>query len=232
MWVTVSRILYGVNTKLPCNIRTPCLSRFLKTTNYQSHSSRTFFGFLRKPNAEEFKIRDNVAEDFKLIYRNKLDRYLYVVNISILFTAIAVVGVMVIEQESSNKVISYFNEEKKEMKATRDDLLLFATAFSGIAMLTNLLVQMLPIRIYYRPLQKQYIYIFQAIMPNSIKKLKCNIGQVVKLPARGLLPWRDQYYRIETENVKRTTILLDNYFRRPGDLHVMLGIQKDPEAEE
>nr|CAI5838004.1 unnamed protein product [Callosobruchus analis] len=208
--------------RLFSNIMKPSSSSFLWHPTQNFTIRRSLFRFFKRPKKEELKIKDNIPDHYKLIYRNAMQRYIWFSQV-ITSTSAVIVGVSTIIKTDFVKY-----EDASLMTQISGEMFVYMATFITVLVVLQLMIHRIPIRIYYLPQQKKYIMIFFGGHPLSSRRVVCKAGDVVQLPVTGLLPWKECSFEIKN---KQKVILFDNYFRRPGDLHVLLGIQEDPDAD-
>ncbi|XP_018565100.1 uncharacterized protein LOC108906350 [Anoplophora glabripennis] len=189
---------------------------------------RNFYRLFRRETKEQLKIKDEVPDQYTLIYRSTMDRYILYAQIITTFTALIAIVTTIVKHDFSNPQLD-FSEFRTHPREVDNEIYVYMTAFITIVVILQVMISRLPIRIYNLPQQKKYIFVFHGNYPFSKRKLVCKIGDVVPLPETGVLPWKDGRYLIKNE---QKLILVDRYFRRPADLYIMLGVQRDPDVDE
>lgn len=192
----------------------------VKCSNYNQNKLISFFRAFKKPDAIKFKIKDNIPEQYDLIYRNGMDNYLLVAHIFTTTTAALVCISTLIESGSETMK---FEKWATKPKTTDSDMIIMVSAFIFFWVALQAIVAKMPIRIYNYPKLNKYILIFHGNIPLLKSTIHCNVSDFSKVRPRGILPWKDFTYEIENN---RNVILIENYFRRPADLNIILGYQK------
>lgn len=192
--------------------------------NLGTSQKRNFFGFLRKPSIEELRIKDKVPENYKLIYRNKMDYYLLLSQM-ITTTTVSLMGIMLIFA----KGIHVNSAIVKNASFEENDAFIMLTVFIVSVVLLQVVLYKIPIRIYNFPQIKKYKVVFYGNIPLTHKTITCNAGELIDLPEGGTELLKNARYLLKSE---RTIYLFEYYFQRPADLHIMMGLQSDPDIED
>lgn len=189
---------------------------------------RNFYGLFRKKTMQQLKIKDDVPDQYILIYRSMMDKYIFLAQIITSVTAFIVIVTTIIKNDYLNVELdtSLF---KSQPRQTENEMYVYVATFAIIVAVLQVMVSRLPIRIYNLPQQKNYIFVFRGNYPLTHRKAVCKAGDVIPIPESGILPWNDARYLIKHQ---QKLILLDKYFRRPADLYIMIGVQKDPDVDE
>lgn len=191
-------------------------------------SKRNFYTFFRRETKEQLKVKDDVPDQYNLIYRSTMDRYILFAQIITTVTAFIATVTTIITYDFSNSQLDFSNF-KSHPREVEGEIYVYMTAFIAIVVILQVMISRLPIRIYNLPQQKKYIFIFYGNYPFTKRKVVCKIGDVFPLSTTGILPWKEGRYLINNE---QKVILVDKYFRRPADLYIMLGVQRDPDVDE
>lgn len=224
------------NNKSCVTIRTKPLfatTVFQKSIKCLNQPAKRFFytNLLKKPSIPGLKKNDGIPQNYLLIYKLGFDRYLVGCQIG-LCLSIAFLAVYVIINSDIEEYTSSFANMRTPVRRTENEQYIYFAGFVIFLTSLNLLLQRLPVRIYRRPKTGEYTLVTYGMIPRSKKYMHCKPGQVVKLEESGILPWRDCRYNIIIGVKESRVILLDNYFRRPADLNIMLGYQRDDIEEE
>ncbi|CAH1986380.1 unnamed protein product [Acanthoscelides obtectus] len=195
---------------------------FLRRRTLEVTSRRSLFSLFRRPKKEELKIKDNVPDEYMLIYRNRMDRYLMYTQ---LITSASAAFIVIY---TTIKVDYLTRGDTSQLPVVSTEAYFYMAAFVTAIVILQIMMYRTPLRIYYLPQQKKYTMIFYGSYPFSYRRVFCKGGEVVKLPVTGVSPWKECMYEIKN---KQKIILLDDYFRRPGDLFVLMGEQEDPDAD-
>lgn len=195
----------------------------LKPHSHPVFTKRTFlYGLFKKPSTKTVKKLDCISDDYNLIYRNTMYRYLLVAQIlSSLSTAVIVIFALSNFSGSSrsefNEVIPFY---------TDNEILFYVTCFITLTAIVQVMIAKLPLRIYNCPQNQKYKFVFYGVLPFKTKQTVCKVNEVIKLEESGFMPWRDSKYELLN---KREIILFEHCFRKPVDLNIMLGYQKQPD---
>lgn len=188
-----------------------------KKCNFSFPQSRTFFWqIFRRPTARECQIRDKVSDGYSLIYRNKFDRYLLLVQL-VSTTTTALIVLWFIFSKDSNTGYNNFTMSRNPYEKT-----VYVTSFVCLAVVLQAIIYKIPVRIYYSVYRKQYVMLFYGSLPGTRRRVICKVGEVQKEEKSTL--WSDTQYMVKNQ---QSILLFEDYFKRPFDLHVMLGLQKD-----
>lgn len=200
-------------------------SKKMLVMNYGFFSQkRTFYSFWRKPSIEELRVKDKVPDQYKLIYKNSMDNYLLSTQIITTLSA-AIVGLCLIVSDG----IPYQLDNKAA--APDNSSIIFITAFALVVVLLQVLLSKIPVRIYSFPQKKKYLFVFYGNMPLTQKTFTCKVGDLIE-SSGGITPWKNSRYLLKSGNQRMTIFLLDDFFRRPADLFIMMGLQPDPDTED
>lgn len=195
---------------------------------FGTSQKRTFYGFWRKPSIDELKIKDKVPANYKLIYRNKIDHYLLLIQI-ITSTTASIVGLKLIFSDGLN--FKAFPEKLNDKTFEESDTLILLTFFIATVVVLQVLLVQLPVRIYNFPQAKKYNLVFYGNIPFTQRTVTCKAGELTDFSARGLLmPWKNDRYLLKDK--MKTIYLFEHYFHRPADLYIMMGLQDDPDIED
>ncbi|KAJ8929423.1 hypothetical protein NQ314_017872 [Rhamnusium bicolor] len=189
---------------------------------------RSFFGWFKRPSKNQLKIADNVPDEYILIYRNTMDRYIFFAQLITTLSAFIIIVSSIIKHDLTNMELD-FSSWTYPPRQTENEIYVYVAAFTCLVVILQVLVSRLPIRIYNLPQQKKYIFVIYGNYPFTQKKLTTKVGEIASLPETGISPWKNDRYIIKNQ---QTLILLDKYFRRPADLYIMLGVQRDPDVDE
>lgn len=203
-----------------------CCSKVLpKSQGVTFLQKRNFFGFLKKPSIEELKIKDEVPDYYKLIYKNKMSNYLLLAQLTTSTSAVIVA------------LVFMFTYNKETQKSTQlgntylesDDVFIYFAVFATFVALLQILLSKTPIRIYNYPQKKKYVLVYYGNFPFTQKTATCKAGQLIELPENNFFP---SQYLVDVERHPHKIYLIEHWFHRPADLYIMLGVQRDPEADE
>ncbi|KAF2883046.1 hypothetical protein ILUMI_23123 [Ignelater luminosus] len=187
---------------------------------------RTFFQFFKRPNINTLKQIDGIPPEYILIYRNAMDRYLLSAQIVSTVSAIIVCAVVFFYSQWEFELNTQKWRMDDQPNPMENEGFIYATCFVTLCVLLHLIVTKMPIRIYNYPRRQKYVFIFYGILPTTKKRVVCKVNEVIKLEENGLLPWKDSRYEIVQ---KQNIIMLEHFFRKPSDLNIMLGYEKQAE---
>lgn len=119
----------------------------------------------------------------------------------------------------------------RETVSSENEEIVYMTFLVLFVVITQLAVSRTPLRVYKMAETKSYISVSYGAFFN-FSKYNFKQGQITPLPPNSILPWRDSRYMIDRTTDKRIVFLHQAYFRRPADLSIMLGLQRDPALEE
>lgn len=192
-----------------------------------SSQQRTYAGFIRKPSIEELKIKDNVPDWYKLIYKSKMDRYLLLTQIVLTSCSVCFILFMIYTRDLKRKISSEYLGNRK---AGENDIIIMTAIFTLSLIGYHFLLSKMPVRIYNFPQKKEYKLIFYGNLPLSQKSLTCKVSEIVESQG-GILPWKESRFLLTSGNEERHIFLFHNYFKRPADLYIMMGLQNDPDED-
>lgn len=183
---------------------------------------KRFMAFRQKVTPEIFRIKDSIPKDYQLVYRCTMSSYLYTAQyISVLGLAGAIVIFTTtysskMEYQFDKKTVDYFELTNEEYQSV-----IFMVSFVFLTLAACVLINKFPIRIYFNDATNTYLGFTYGKLPNTKTILNFKAGELVEQPNRfKFLPW-DQH-KFKTKDGK-VIILLEQYFRRPQDLNIMLG---------
>lgn len=195
-----------------------------KKRNFVFH--RTFFQFFKKPSVNTLKEMDGIPPEYILIYRNAMDKYVLSAQIVSTLSAIIVCAVVLFHSQWEFELNTQKWRLDSQPTPGESEGFIYASVFVTLCVLLHLVVAKMPIRIYNYPRRQKYVFIFYGTLPTTKKRLVCKINEIIKLEENGLLPWKDSRYEIVQ---KQKIIMLEHFFRKPSDLNIMLGYEKQAE---
>ncbi|XP_050517188.1 uncharacterized protein LOC126891890 [Diabrotica virgifera virgifera] len=205
---------------------------FLYKNNTSLISKRSFFNLFRKPTRDKLYVLDNVPDHFEIIHRNRMERYILVTRLGTWITSSIVFVFIILKYGSPKNHMEFIGSRTDVQRSSQNEFEIYLAMFTGLIVTLHLLIMKMPLRIYYSSPLKKYTMIVPSHLPFDNKRLSFTIGQLQKLPMTGILPWRDARYRIKYENDEKSLILMEDHFRKPADLWIMLGVQRDPNHEQ
>ncbi|CAH0547496.1 unnamed protein product [Brassicogethes aeneus] len=216
--------------RVPCRLLSNLTSSKLAPFK-QISQRRTFFNFFKKPRIEELKLKDNIPDEYNLIYKSTMNNYLVIAQYVGGISTIAV-GFMVLKTLYKPAVLPNQDIPSLYTKARPIDneVYVYFAVLTGIILVIQLLVSKVPIRIYNYPKRKEYVFVFNGNTPLKSKKVYCKTGEVYPAFHNSFMPWKECNYEIKN---KQEIIIVEENFQRPADLYIMMGVQRDKsEAEE
>ncbi|RZC35168.1 hypothetical protein BDFB_008305 [Asbolus verrucosus] len=195
-------------------------------------SRRTYFlKIFRKPSQRDLKIKDDIPDAFVMIYRNTMSKYIFGAQvISVIASSLVLLAIVTKSDYEDYK--RDFEKWSPTSRTTPNEHLYYILFFVTFLVLLQVMVSRTPIRIYKVPQTPKYITVSYGNYFFTKEKYAFKRGEIHHMEERGFLPWRENMYAIEKETDRRTVILLDHYFRRPADLSIMLGEQRDPDLDD
>lgn len=202
------------------------------TTNYFGTPRRYFFKMFRNATERDLKIKDNVPVEYNLIYRNTMTKYIYATQFVTCFTA----GIACLAFMFNSDIETYdmrYSQWSSKTKTVENEEYVFIFAFIFVVALMQVCISRLPLRIYKVPStnETKYLLICPGNLPLSGVRVNFSQGELNHVRESGILPWKENRYLIKADNEVKRIILIDHYFRRPADLNIMLGEQRDPEVD-
>lgn len=191
---------------------------------------RTIHYLWRKSSIQDLKLKDNVPSNWNLIYKHKMKNYLLSVQLVTTATATLLALVYLFNEATD---IHNLEEVTQNVKHYDSDYFMFFTAFTVIVVVLQVFLSKTPIRIYNNAQKKEYKMIFYGSVPFTQNSCTFKVGDIYEYPGKSSLPWNNSAYILKMdENNQRKLYLLEAYFKRPADLFIMMGIQKDPDVED
>lgn len=200
------------------------------TTKMKIHQIRekSFFRLFAKDTISKIKEKDNVPEAFQLIYRNTMSNYLLAAQIvSTVGAGFVCLGLITSSEKQSVELRK--GEWHQKANEISHEMYIFLTAFLGVCVLMQLLISRMPLRVYNHPKQDEYIMILYAALPTTTKRITCRVAELTRQEPSAIIPWNESTYEVKN---KGKVILLENFFRTPADLNIMLGYQKQPKDDD
>ncbi|XP_077283469.1 uncharacterized protein LOC143909387 [Arctopsyche grandis] len=173
----------------------------------------------------KWRDRDGIPQRYELIYKTDLNLYFGLA--SVITTSFAAVSTLclILGQVNEESFYQPFSEEKTMVIAESVYEIYFA-AFGSIALMIGLkyLTRYVALRMY--RYEKQYIVVYQGILPGLKRKLAFEAGEIELSNRHQMIPWEEANYRIGKQNC----LLLLDHFRTPLELRKMLN--EDPKMLE
>lgn len=187
---------------------------------------RNLFTWFTRQNPSTLKKQDKIPEEYKLVYKTTFDKYLIGCQ-WLTTTLVAILGFNILNDKSFVDIPLYDKFESKPRTA-KNEIYVYMASFIGFIVILHLMMARIPARIYNHAATRRYIFVFYGNLPLSKKHLTCTINEVIKVDEYGIVPWRDCRYKIIKKGHSENDVLLfDYYFRKPSDLNIMLGYEKD-----
>ncbi|KAJ3660818.1 hypothetical protein Zmor_005249 [Zophobas morio] len=189
-----------------------------------------FFKFLTRRSKRDLMEADDVPDAFAMIYRNTMSNYILGAQIVSLVTGGVMLMALFFKSEYRNRKETV--EWSATAKSSENEEIVYVTIFAVILVLTQMMVSRTPVRIYKVPRTNKYIGINYGHYFFGKDKFNFHLGEISKVESRSILPWSENRYIIQTKTERRPVLLVEYFFRRPADLYIMLGEQKDPDLQE
>ncbi|EAT34236.1 AAEL013495-PA [Aedes aegypti] len=166
---------------------------------------------------ERYRKKDNVPEEYRIIYRAPMEYYLSACNLATTFSFAAVAGITAYGYLHDYHTMSVpFEIDYGSLTVNENDLIIFLGFFFLANVMIRVMVNRYVLRIYRN--EDDYIAIFEGRFPFTRRELRFKRGNVVPVPEGGIVPWQDARFKINDKNV----LLLESHFRTPSELNNML----------
>ncbi|CAO1423006.1 unnamed protein product [Diamesa tonsa] len=175
--------------------------------------------FVKTAREEKYRIKDQISEKFKLVYKAPMENYLSACNNVTTLSGVLLGTFLGIKYSYPNMDIAANAEVPYAsgiLVSTQSDLLYFTIGFIVINIALRVMVYRYPLRIYRN--DSKYIAMFEGQVPFTKSKVKFTKGDVTEVADSGVLPWRDSRYKISNRNV----LLLSEFFKTPSELYEMM----------
>lgn len=126
--------------------------------------------------------------------------------------------------------LKYSESEETEVPAafTDNSEIIYMTALIAFTIALQRLILKVPIRIYKSPQSARYVFVTRGLLPYSRKYFTCGANELRKVEGTAtVIPWKEISYVVVSGDERRTVVLMDYYFKRPADLNILLGYQKE-----
>ncbi|XP_060519365.1 uncharacterized protein LOC132697765 [Cylas formicarius] len=227
-----SNLLFRIINEVNSNCKYHSIQRLNCLSNLKNLPviKRNFFNLFRKPSKNQLRLKDKVPDGYELIYRNIADRYIFLCQLVNGVTILVVGVVTMLDLDQAQKLQFNPNDQLKVAhKQTAKEIVVYISVFIVIYVILQLLVSQVPVRVYCCPKSQKYLSIFYGNLPFTMRRLQFQVGDVKQASNNFMkLPWTEYQYEIKDQ---QKIILLEQYFRRPADLFIMLGTQRDPDVE-
>lgn len=210
-------------------------SKILLTTEIRTQPKRNYFWIFKKRTNRELRLVDNPPESCELVYRCTMDNMFYSFqHLGFYTAALLCLGVLI----ESSKIENIPLEERDEVELTpsghvaisaenQTHIMLGAFFFAYCVILW--FMTRVPVRIYYHPgTGKYWMYLYKAF-PSKVKIIKVGPGDLKESPGAMFNLWKYDMYEFEKSG--ENFLLLEEYFKYPADLYVMLGQQPERGAD-
>lgn len=145
----------------------------------------------------------------------------YVSGLSIVIGSI--IFIKIFNTRNNYKIVESIIPTQNSTVDNNLELLIFSSTFVIINIFLCYFVSKFPIRIYFNENTKTYMGFMLGFLPKTKKSINFKVGDIISKEKSGILPWKQFEYRIKNgQNI----ILLEQYFRRPQDMNIMLGYTK------
>lgn len=217
-------LLNKAQSVLTCKYRYHILTRSNLTSKCNSNQ-RQFFNWFQKQSETQLKQSDKIAPEYKLIYNTTLDKYLIMGQI-VTLTISGLLAFIVMFKGDSIK--PFMNLEKENIKD--NESFIYMTVLVICIFVLQRLIAKVPVRIYKSPQTKLYVFVVHGFTPFSRKYLTCKANGLIKVEDLApIIPWKNSTYKLMKGNEEKTVVLMDYYFKRPAELNILLGYQKEDE---
>lgn len=217
-------VLYKAQSAPTCRFYYHMLTR-PKLTSKCNNNQRQFFNWFQKPSETQLKQRDRIAPEYKLIYNTTLDRYLVIGQI-VTVAISSILGFIFIFKGDITAPMMRLEKEK----IVDNEMYLYVTVLVICIFVIQRVISKVPVRIYKSPQSKQYVFVIRGLAPFTRKYLTCRSNGLRKVEdISSIIPWKNDTYTLMKGNEEKTVVLMDYYFKRPADLNILLGYQKEDE---
>lgn len=195
---------------------------YAKPNLIAKHNERFFSSWFGKLSESTIKKNDKIDPEYKLVYNTTLDKYLVLGQI-VTTTIGSALALTLAFCENITSVDSVPTEPNME-------LVLFASSLCFCILVVHRIIARVPIRIYKSQITKEYVFICRGALPFSKNYFTCVANELRKVEeVSPFLPWKESTYKLVKNNEERKLVLMDYYFKRPVDLNILLGYQKEDE---
>lgn len=198
---------------------------FTKSKITSKCDKRSIYDWFRKPSESEYRFKDKIAPDYKLVYNTTMDKYLLLGQLvtGILGGTLGVAAVLTGD-------VKFPKPNEPQQLEMNGEFILYATALIVCVVAIQRIIAKVPIRIYKSEITKQYVFVKRGVLPFSKKYFTCTANQLRKVEGgTPIIPWNDNTYKLVQKHDERIMVLLEHCFKRPADLNILLGYQKEDE---
>lgn len=195
---------------------------------------RNFFWIFKRRTVREIRLVDKPPKNYELIYRCAFDHYILTCQYFGFFAAVTSFGLAVYQScrfyQLPTKKKEYLGDgliAGKPITDAENEQMAILAAFVFVFCFLNFVIGRLPVRIYCYPQREKYLFYYYGVIPNQLKKVSLKAGEIKRAISNSMNPWNQDLY--ENTKTGQRSILLENYFKCPADLYILLGLQKDPD---
>lgn len=201
---------------------------FTKSKLTSKCDKRSFYNWFRKPSEAEYRYKDRISPEYKLIYNTTFDKYLVLGQI-----VTAVIGgiafIVAILTGETFTTVATPNEPQNGPKFD-SEFIVFVASLIVCIVIVQRMISIVPVRIYKSPITKEYVFVKRGVLPFSRKYFTCEANQLQKVEdASPIVPWNESTYKLVQGHEQKKLVLLEYCFKRPADLNILLGYQKEDE---
>ena len=191
-------------------------------TNYNPNRCMSIFSKLFEPKSErKLKIFDDVPDHYELVYNILMRKFLLPAQYVLPFMTAFCVSLLFVTPPAQPSMEPFIEHEYYLMYV-----------FATVAFTAGLhyIIQQFPVRIYRDPQRGSYVFVLYGFLPHTYKTLRCKAGEVKKLDESSYALMHRYIYTIRDS---KRILLLENHFKRPIDMDIMLGEteENDEDAE-
>lgn len=203
--------------------------------NAKITQNRTYFWIFKKRTNRELRLVDKPPESCELIYRCTMDNMFYAFqHLGFYAASVLCLGVLFQAQNIENFPLEEQDEPEMTERghvaiSTENQTHLMLGAFFFAYCIIVWFMTRVPVRIYYHPgTGKYWMYLYKAL-PSKVKIVKVGPGELKESTGVVFNLWKYDMY--EHTKSGESCLLLEQYFKYPGDLYVMLGQQPERGAD-
>ncbi|XP_067629317.1 uncharacterized protein [Eurosta solidaginis] len=190
------------------NQKLNCFVRLLSNKSFKTNKS--------VPKRAQLMKKDNVPQNYELVYHAPMELYITVAKNISTITTIFISSVALYSATANDFNIPTTSVDSWGLVSHPTDIWYFSCGFIFIAIAIRAFIARYPLRIY--RFKESYIAIFDSQLPfRSLRHKYCK--NEVKVVSNKFNPWNDSTIRLG----KRTSLILSHYFRTPADYNQMMG---------
>lgn len=183
-------------------------------------SYRSFFSFFRKPVTPQTLLqRDNIPNGFKLIYRSQMETYILFGQFISITTIITVGTTSFFSFRNDGSRLPSEYSEDKPLKTVEDQKVYFTIGLLILNIAVIIILPRIVQRMYLNEATKEFIGITPGLLPKMKTVFRFKPGDL-RQQKHGILPWTQCIFKIKEG---KKIILLEQCFRKPQDMNIMLG---------